>query len=50
MVYAWWPQNVSLSDMDKCPLWVISRHCITSASCPLFPSKRTFISDGVHVR
>src|SRR6478672_7490616 len=24
--------------------WIISRHRVTSASCPLFPSKRTFIS------
>ena len=29
---------------EVCPLWVISRHRVTSASCPLFPSKRTFIS------
>ena len=28
----------------ECPLWVISRHRLTSASCPLFPSKRTFIN------
>jgi hypothetical protein len=28
----------------QCPLWVKSRHRIASASCPLFPSKRTFIS------
>ena len=27
-----------------CPLWVMSGHRVTSASCPLFPSKRTFIS------
>ena len=27
-----------------CPLWVKSSHRATSASCPLFPSKRTFIS------
>jgi hypothetical protein len=26
------------------PLRVMSRHRVTSASCPLFPSKRTFIS------
>ena len=26
------------------PLWVISGHRVTSASCQLFPSKRTFIS------
>ena len=29
---------------SKCPLWVMSRHRVTSASCPLLPSKRTFIS------
>ena len=34
----------------KRPLWVISRHRVTSASCLLFPSKRTFISPSVHVR
>ena len=28
----------------RCPLWVMSRHRVTSGSCPLFPSKRTFIS------
>ena len=27
-----------------CPLWVISGHRVTSVPCPLFPSKRTFIS------
>ena len=27
-----------------CPLWVMSRHRVTSASCPLFPLNRTFIS------
>ena len=27
-----------------CPLWVMSRYRVTTASCPLFPSKRTFIS------
>ena len=27
-----------------CPLWVKSRHRVTSASCPLFPSKQTFIN------
>ena len=26
------------------PLWVMSRHRATSASCPLFPSKRTSTS------
>ena len=26
------------------PLWVISGNGVTSASCPLFPSKRTFVS------
>jgi hypothetical protein len=26
-----------------CPLWVKSRHCSTSASCPLYPQKRTLI-------
>ena len=25
----------------SCPLWVKSRHCIRSASCPLYPQKRT---------
>ena len=28
--------------LRTCPLWVMSRHRVTSASCPLFPSKRTF--------
>jgi hypothetical protein len=27
----------------ECPLWVMSRHRVTFASCPFFPSKRTFI-------
>ena len=27
-----------------CPLWVISRHRVTPASCPLYPQKRTFVS------
>ena len=26
-----------------CLLWVMSRHRATSSSCPLFPSKRTFV-------
>ena len=30
--------------VDECPLWVMSRHRLRSASCPLFASKRTFIS------
>ena len=25
-------------------LWVMSRHRVPSASCPFFPSKRTFVS------
>ena len=25
-------------------LWVMSRHRVTSASCPIFPSKQTFVS------
>src|SRR5262249_37200130 len=25
----------------RCPLWVISRHCISRASCPLYPQKQT---------
>ena len=37
--------TVALHYLDKRrPLWVISGHRLTSASCPLFPSKRTFIS------
>jgi hypothetical protein len=28
----------------------MSRHRVTSASCPFFPSKRTFIQRGLHVR
>src|SRR5262245_41197832 len=28
---------------NECPLWVMRRHLVTSASCPLFPSKRTFV-------
>ena len=28
----------------QCPLWVMSRHRATSASCPFFPSKQTFVS------
>ena len=31
-------------DARPCPLWVISGHRLTSASCPLFPLKRTFLS------
>src|SRR6516165_5656945 len=27
----------------QCPLWVKSRHRSTSASCPLYPRKRTFV-------
>ena len=27
-----------------CPVWIMSRHYVTSTPCPLFPSKRTFIS------
>ena len=34
----------------RCPLWVISGHRATSSSRPLFPSKRTFIVVGLHVR
>ena len=37
----------SLTDLclvDEYRLWVMSRHCVTSASCPFFPSKWTFIS------
>jgi hypothetical protein len=30
-------------DAAKCLLRVMSRHRVTSASCPLFPSKQTFI-------
>ena len=40
---------VGCSKLDR-PLWVISRHSPASASCPLFPSKRTFIRRGLHVR
>jgi len=29
---------------EESPLWVIGRHRVTSASCPLFPSKRIFVS------
>ena len=27
----------------RCPLWVKSRHCDKSASCPLYPQKRTLV-------
>ena len=30
-------------DAYECPLWVMSRHRVTSLSFPLFLSKRTFI-------
>ena len=30
--------------LSLCPLWVMSRHRVTSAPCPLFPQKGTFIS------
>jgi hypothetical protein len=29
---------------DRCPLWVINGHRVTSASCPLYPRKRTSFS------
>src|SRR5262249_4924676 len=31
----------------QCPLWVKSRHRSASASCPLYPQKRTWISRAV---
>jgi hypothetical protein len=34
----------------QCPLWVKSRHCISSASCPLYPQKRTLIERVRDVR
>ena len=34
----------------KCPLWVMSGHCVTSASCPLFPSKADIHQRDLHVR
>src|SRR6478752_7949250 len=38
------PSDGVRSQNSECPLWVKSRHRVTSASCPLFHSKRTFIS------
>ena len=35
--------EVILSQMSECPLWVISGHWGRSASCPLYPQKRTFV-------
>src|SRR5215469_10352257 len=32
-----WQQSSGI----ECPLWVKSRHCSTSAQCPLYPQKRT---------
>ena len=29
---------------EPCLLWVMSRHRVAYASCPLFPSKQTFVS------
>ena len=29
-----------------CPLWVVSRHCPVSASCPLCPQKPTFVTSS----
>ena len=34
----------------ECPLRVISGHLSSDQRCPLHPSKRTFISVGLHVR
>jgi hypothetical protein len=39
------PQNAWLQPLLRlCPLWVISEHSGISASCPLYPRKRTWIS------
>jgi hypothetical protein len=29
--------------MQRCPLWVISGHRVTSVQCPLYPQKRTSV-------
>ena len=29
---------------SQCPLWVMIRHRVTSASCLFFPSKQTFLA------
>jgi hypothetical protein len=34
------------STVVPCPLWVKSGHCITSASCPLYPRKQTLAGDS----
>src|SRR6476620_10659964 len=36
LVAAPYPNNKS-APISACPLWVISGHCPTSASCPLYP-------------
>ena len=37
------PQPAALG-ANQCLLWVMSRHSVTYPLCPLFPSKRTFVS------
>jgi hypothetical protein len=38
------PKAIKLLTRGECPLWVKSRHRIRSASCPLYPQKRTSLS------
>ena len=43
IVHPRWRHRLHQSTRE-CPLWVISRHRVAYASCPLFPSKQTFVS------
>jgi len=40
-------RETETADASRCSLWVISRHWSMSASCPLYPQKRTSVE---HVR